>query len=349
MARRTSPTPPSPSLDHLDFAKSRLLDILSQRVVANARIFEHLISDAGDPRLEPRILGLARKILVRDGELLESRVLRANHPPWFYLPDASPTDVDSHITRLTDLIRDISRQPVTRRSGQCLELAIYRVLRDQHSDQYLGRFPEFDPTVPKRPKKPYRKLEPPLHIGNRAIPGERPLDFLFLHPAAGFAGVEAKNVRPWLYPDGDDIKWLLVKCVALDCVPVLVARRFPRVTVEVLGPCGVLLHQTGNQLYCVTDEDLAERAMRQDSLGFDDIRVGDEPDAPLLRFIGTTLPEELPAARRRFDRFKDLLARYADGRIQYREFAGRVRLRAAGKEEADWDHDAQDHPDSSSY
>ena len=345
MARRTSSTRSNPNPDHLELAKCRLRDILTQRVVATALIFEHLICDAGDPRLEPHIVGMARKILVRDGELLESRPRRANDPLWFHLPDASPADVDSHINRLADLLRGIDRQPVKNRRGQCLELAIYRALCDQHDAQYFGRFPEFDPTVPKRPKKLYRKEEPPSHIGNRAIPGERPLDFLYMNHAAGFGGVEAKNVRHWLYPDGADIKGFLVKCVALDCVPVLVARRFPRVTIEILGMCGVVLHQTRNQLYCVADEDLAERAMRQDSLGSDDIRVGDEPDAPLSRFIRTTLPEELPGARKRFDRFKDLLAGYVGGAIHYREFAGRVRLRAAGKEEAHWDDRNQD-PDA---
>ena len=109
--------------------------------------------------------------------------------------------------------------------------------------------------------------------------------------------------------------------------------------------CGVVLHQTLNQRYHAADKDLAGRAMRQDLLGFDDIRVGDEPGDPLLRFIDTTLPEVLPDARTRFDKFKDLLAAYAHGVIQYPEFDGRVRLRAAGKEEIGWEDDDPDHPD----
>ena len=287
---------------------------------------------------------MARKVLVRDGEL-ESKALWANGPLSFYLPDAPPAEVDSHLATLASLLRAISRQPVTGRRGQCLELSIYRALCAQPDVQYLGRFLDFDPTVPTRPKKLYRKEEPPRHIGNHAMQGELRLDFLYLHPTAGSAGLEAKNVREWLYPHGDDIKGLLFKCVALDCVPVLVARRFPRVTVKVLEMCGVVLHQTLNQLYHVADKGLAGRAMRQDLLGFDDIRVGDEPDAQLLRFIGTTLPEVLPDARTRFDKFKDLLAAYAGEKIQYSEFAGRVRLRAAGKDEADWEDADQDHPD----
>ena len=344
MARCTSPRRPNTDSvpDRLKLAKSRLRDVLSHRIVATARIFEHEISDTGGQRLEPHILAMARKTLVRDGEL--EQIVRTNAPSWFHLPDADPNNVKARLDILAPLLRELSRQAVARRRGQCLELAIYRALGAQPDAYYFGRFLDFDPSVPKRTRKLYRKKEPPTYIGNRAIPGERPLDFLYLHRAAGFAGVEAKNVRGWLYPSGDEVKGLLFKCVALDCVPVLVARRFPRVTIEVLGMCGVVLHQTLNQLYHVADKNLADRAMRQDSVGFDDIRVGDEPDACLLRFIGTTLTEVLPDARTRFDNFKDLLARYADGGIQYPEFAGRVRRRAAGKEEGDWEDDDQDHP-----
>ena len=348
MARRTSPTPSHPDSDpgYLALAKSRLRDVLSHRVVATVRILEHEICDTGEQPLEPRILGMARKTLVRDGELME--IVRANDPTWFHLPDAPPMDVQARLATLAPVLRELSRSPVSRRRGQCLELAIYRALGTQSDARYFGRFPDFDPSVSKR-KNRYYKEEPPSYIGDRAIPGARPLDFLYLHRTAGFAGVEAKNVREWIYPGGDEIKRFLVKCVALDCVPILVARRLPRVTFEVLGECGVVLHQTLNQLYHVTDKDLADRAKRQDSLGFDDIQVGDEPDARLLSFIGTTLPELLPDARSRFDKYQDLLAAYADREIHYREFAGRVRRRAASKEEADWEDDDQGHPDDSYY
>ena len=310
-------------------------------------MLEREICETGAQRLEPHTLAMARKTLVRDGEL--EQIVRPNHPSWFYLPDAPPNDVETRIATLAPVLRELSRAAVARRRGECLELAIYRALGARPDARYWGRFPDFDPSVPIRTKRRYRKVEPPLYIGNRAIPGERPLDFLYLHRSAGFAGVEAKNVREWLYPGGDEIKDLLFKCVALDCVPILVARRFPRVTFEILDMCGVVLHQTLNQLYHVADQDLADLAMRQDLLGFNDIRVGDEPDGPLLRFIDTTLPEVLPDARVRFDKFKDLLAAYAREEIQYREFAGRVRLRAVGRVEADWEEHDQGHPDDDYY
>ena len=335
MASCTFATPSHPESDpgHLALAKARLRDVLSRRVVATARILEHDICDTGGQPLEPYILGMARKTLVRDGDLVEI-VGTNDDPSWFHLPDALETGVQARLATLRRVLRALSKPAVSDRRGQCLELAIFRALGAQSNAPYFGRFPDFDPSVSRR-KNLYSKEEPPSHIGGRAIPGAGPLDFLYLHRTAGFAGVEAKNIREWIYPGRDEIKELLVKCVALDCVPILVARRLPRATLDVLGAAGVILHQTRNQLYHLADEDLAVRAKRQDLLGFNDIQVGDEPDARLLSFIGTTLPEVLPDARTRFDKHKDLLAAYADGEIHYLEFAGRVRRRAAGMEGAD--------------
>ena len=337
---RTTPTGSEPNPDDLELAKSRVRDVLSHRLVATVRMLEHEISDVGGPSLEPRILGIARKTLVRDGELTE--VFRTNAPSWFHLADALPKDVDARVATLEPVFHEIDELPARRRRGQCLELAIYRALAQSNAD-YFGRFPGFDPSDSER-KSHYRKEEPPAYIGDRTIPREGPLDFLYIHSTEGFAGVEAKNIREWLYPWAAEVKGLLSKCVALDCVPVLVARRFPMVTGEVLEKSGVVLHPTLNQLYHVADKELAGRAMQPDLLGFGDIRVGDEPDDRLSHFIGTTLREVLPDARAHFDEFKDLLSVYANGEVQYREFARRVLLRAAGKNEADWEDEEHGHP-----
>lgn len=353
MARRTFPTPSNPNpnsdADLLEVAKSRLREVLSRRVVATTRTLEREICETSEQSLEPRILGMARKTLVRDGEL-EEKTPRTSQPRWYFLPDAPPDEVQARLATLVPRLQEVSRSDVMRRRGQCLELAIYRALcatPDAH--YFFGQFRDFDPSDPKRTKNLYRKEEPPRHIGNRAIPGDGRLDFLYMHPAAGPAGVEAKNGRRWHYPNGDVIRELLIKCIALDCVPILVARRLPRVASEVLGTCGVVLHQTRNQLYHAADKDIAYRAKAQDSLGYDDIRVGDEPDAGLLRFIGVTLPKVLPDARTRFNKFKDLLARYTDRKIQFDEFAGRVQCRAAGRDEDHWADDDQNQPDHYYY
>ena len=84
-------------------------------------------------------------------------------------------------------------------------------------------------------------------MSGRQIPGGKKLDFLVISLSAGLAGIEVKNVREWQYIDREDISELLLKCCALDAVPVFIARRIPFVTFRVLNPCGVILHETYNQ------------------------------------------------------------------------------------------------------
>ena len=158
---------------------------------------------------------------------------------------------------------------------------------------------------------------------------------------SGWAGIEAKNVREWLYPDREEITDLLRKAIALDCVPILIARRLPFVTFKVLSACGVVFHQNYNQLLPEAARDLAEKAKDKRLLGYHDIRVGNQPDDRLIKFVTTTLPQILPQARERFDEYKDLLDEFA-GSMSYEEFAARVRRRSDGVDE-DKDYDYRDY------
>ena len=98
----------------------------------------------------------------------------------------------------------------------------------------------------------------------------------------------------WVYLDRPEIKELLRKSLDLNAVPILIARRIPFATIHVLGPCGVLFHQMYNQLYPSVDDALAALARDKRLLGYHDIRVGNQPDARLKRFIEEYLGSLLP-------------------------------------------------------
>jgi hypothetical protein len=105
----------------------------------------------------------------------------------------------------------------------------------------------------------------------------------------------------------------------------------------VLNRCGLIIHQTYNQLLPAAEEALAAQARRKDLLGYHDIRVGNQPDDRLRRFITHSLPAVLADMRPRWEAYSDLLEHYARGRIDYTEFAARVRRREAGEiEDNDW-------------
>ena len=164
--------------------------------------------------------------------------------------------------------------------------------------------------------------------------GAGKLDFLVVPPEVGPAGIEVKNVREWLYPrNRDAVSALLRKCVQLDAVPVLIARRIPYVTFKLLNPCGVILHETFNQRFPNADHELAAQASDKNLLGYHDIRLGNEPDERLTRFIHQNLPSVLPQARARFNEFKDLLTAYALAGMPYEDVSARVRRRNEGLQE----------------
>ena len=318
---------------HEEIAEKRIVNILKKHGIATMRTLEQKIADAGpnNQRIDPHVLTTVRNNLVQEG-----RVGTICTPArWYYLNDTPQHVVEKRLDQQLPIHNRLQKGDTSSRVGQCLEIAIYRALREQKALDYLGHFRDLDDhdngTL-------YSKEEPPQALSGRCLDGDQRLDFLVRHPDAGWAGIEAKNVREWLYPNREEIRALLRKAIALDIIPILIARRFPYVTFKLLSMCGVLVHQNYNQLFPESDRELAELARKKDLLGYHDIRVGNEPDSRLLKLVGTNLPKILPGARDRFGDYKDLLEAFADGSMPYKEFSARVRRRSKGKDEdSDWE------------
>ena len=214
--------------------------------------------------------------------------------------------------------------------GQALEIAVYRaLLAEQSGLLVLGGFLGLDSPGSDSP----RKVEPPSMIDGRSLSGGKDLDFVLVHGETGAVGIEVKNTREWIYPRATEIREFLRKCCELDAVPVMICRRYAYATYSVLYRCGILLHQNYNQLMPESLRDLARMARDKDLLGYHDIRVGDEPDSRLRNFVGQSLPSLLPAARSRFSEYKDLVCRFANGSMPYKEFVGRSKRREQGLDE----------------
>jgi len=314
-------------------AEKRIINILKKHGIATMRTLEQKISDSGPYhlRIDPHVLTTVRNKLMREG-----RVIRIdNQAPWYHLKETPKDIIEQRLDELLPIFMGLQHGDIGSRIGQCLEIAIYKALLAQDRLEFLGNFNDLDEHDDSRL---YSKEEPPRSLSGLRLHGDQRLDFLVRQEEAGWAGIEAKNVREWLYPDRDEIAELLDKAVTLDIVPILIARRVPFVTFKVFSICGVVFHQTYTQLYPEADRDLAGLAKDKNLLGYHDIRIGNEPDARLLKFIGTNLPHILPAARERFDDYKDLLGAFADGSMKYKEFAARARRRSEGKDEdSDWE------------
>lgn len=323
--------------DREALAEKRLIVNLRTHGIATARTLEQKISDGGpfNQRIDPHILTPVRNRLVAEGKL---KTYEFEGVHWFFLPDITQTDLDARFQVQLHVYRALNGGNLPMRLGQTLEIATYRALLAGPLEEFQGRFLDLET---HDDSSLYKKDEPPQHIGRRSLPGKQNLDFTIRHPTARTLGVECKNVRPWLYPHDGDILEPLRKCLALDAVPVIIGRRIPYVTFAVLSRCGVLMHQCYNQLLPTSAADIAAQAKQKDLLGYHDIRIGNEPDARLLKFISVNLPDIADAARAKFDEYKDLLDGYVNGGMGYVEFAGRTGRRARGEAE---DFDEGDHP-----
>ncbi|HEV2629437.1 MAG TPA: hypothetical protein VGV41_12425 [Pseudolabrys sp.] len=315
-------------------AKKRLFAVLERHTVANARTLEQKISDAGPfgQRIDPHVLTEVRNDLVKTGELVRDKHANA---PWFYLGNSPIQAVLERLNEQLPIYEALLQPTLSRRVGQALEIATYRALCLTEGCDFDGRYIDLDE---HGDELPYRKQEPSQHIGIRSLSGDERLDFIVRTPDAGPLGIECKNVRHWLYPHVEEIKETLSKCIAIDAVPVLIARRIPYVTFHLLSRCGVIVHQTYNQLLPESDAELAAKAKEKTLLGYHDIRLGNEPDARLKKFISKNMLSVAAQARARFEDNKDLLDDFGNRRIPYEEFAGRIRRRDQGLGDK-WDPD----------
>jgi hypothetical protein len=320
-----------------EIAAKRLVANLRTHGIANARTLEQKISDAGPygQRIDPHVLTTVRARLVAEGRIASQS---HDNTPWYHLPEIPPKTKEERLVAQQVVYKALSSGTLPKRIGQCLEIATYRALLTGPLTEFHGRYRDL---AEHDDSSLYSKDEPPQHIGAREIPGKQNLDFLVRHPEAGYLGIECKNTRLWMYPDDEDISETLTKCIALGAVPVLIARRIPFVTFGLFSTCGVILHQTYNQLLPAADAALADQAKDKTLLSYHDIRLGNEADARLVKFIHQNMGAVAVAAREKFKNYIDLLDGFASGNMGYVEFAARVRRRSNGEAE-DFDEDV--HP-----
>ena len=304
-----------------EIARTRIARALRAQTAATMRTLEMKISDAGPnpQRVDPHYLTDARK------ELQSEQVVSAyaGVTNWYYLTSTPAEVVQRRLAELEPVQRAYQDRNFTLRLGDALEIAVFRSLRGSGLP-FFGAFPTLDQ---QDDSKKHPKDEPPNNLFGRVIPGKKQLDFLTL-ASNNWIGIECKNIREWLYPDGSEVRELVSKCLHLDCVPVMVARRIQFATFAVFNKCGVVFHQTFNQRVPSADAELAANAMHKDSLGYFDIRLGNVPDDRLRKFIGADMTSVIERAREAFDRHKDLLEAYCHEGMNYTEFAARVRRRS---------------------
>jgi len=313
-------------------ARKRLARVLRNNDVCLARTLEQKISDAGpNPmRIDPHILTQVRSNMIKEGII---RSQKHNHAPWYSLTSTPEDKVEDRLKLLGPIHEKMQKPNFSQRLGQTMEIAVFKALKDEKKFKIFGDYPNLND---HNDDKVYKKIEPPSSVSGQSMKGEA--DFLIITKKGEIAALEVKNIREWLYPDREEVKSIITKSLAIDAVPVLIARRIHFVTFKVLSACGVVMHQTYNQLFPSSNQELAEKASNKNLLGYHDIRVGNDPDNRLKKFISENLPNLLDEARERFEENKDLLEEFSSENMPYKEFAARVRRRVnETNEDNDWE------------
>jgi len=272
-------------------------------------------------RIDPALLTAARKELEREG-VIKKRF--SGGAPWYFLSGTPEQSVKKRLEELT-LVHERTNDGLFKmRMGQTAEIAVFRAMTRQDRFGFLGGFADLEEHDDSRL---YKREEPPSMINGKVLTKGK-LDFIFQDRQVGNIGVELKNVRPWLFPQSAEVKECLRKCCELDVLPVLIARRIAYVTrSEIFTPCGVIVHEIYNQLYPDSDAELAALAKDKNLLGYFDIRIGNEPDDRLTKFLHENLPVLVERALPKFQEHKDLLYDYASGKMSYLDFYVELRTR----------------------
>jgi hypothetical protein len=148
-------------------ARRRLERVLHNHIVANARTLEQKISDAGpsDQRIDPHILTRVRNAMVREGKISKIPYGGTN---WFARPQTDAALLKQRLAEQAQTTKELGKQSVGVRIGQTLEIATYKALLTLENVTFLGRFKDLDE---HDDQEPYRKEEPPQHLGLHNLRG----------------------------------------------------------------------------------------------------------------------------------------------------------------------------------
>jgi hypothetical protein len=279
-------------------AQIRILRVLAVRIAATIRQLEVKISESGPPtrRAQPHILETAIGRMLDTGQLVAmrpERLARDERETLFYtLPEFHPNPAMERMNRL--LVHYRAHRMLARTQDYCGDVlekvidATFAAAGAQY--QYIGH----------------------------GIPGEDigSLDGVW-QLNGQLIGVEAKNVREWVYPRSERVWRMIRKCLVVDAVPLLVTREAAYVTHMLFSRMGLMAFEIHRQLFSPLVPAYYLTGIRHtDELGYKDVLTWNpaQPHPHLLRFLRTTFPRELPGVAARWATNKALLTEFAINR-----------------------------------
>jgi hypothetical protein len=297
------------------------------------------LCDAGpiEQRVEPIHVSLAVRELVQHRHFIR----QCSHPaagstPWYTPARTSRDETARKLELLAELYRQTTSGGIQNVVGQALELVILETLREM-TDALPGSafFGDIDQTsfTNTGRYRVFKKSEPPSQVSGKT--SKKVGDFHVVLPDAGLLLIECKNMREWLYPHSGEIKETIIKAAELQIPPILVTRKLPYITREILcRPAGIITHESYYQYYpsdvaahCPVDPysltSIIERAKQKDLLGYADIRQQAQPRT--RKFFLQDLPGIAPEMVKHFKRNIPALLAFAHNEINLEQLRSKLR------------------------
>lgn len=307
-------------------ASKRIKNILKTRRISYSSHLEIKISEAGPTwmRAEPHIISNALKRMVRNEEIIKytpSNLVEGGNYPVFYVPLDFKGAADASRSRSFVEWRNLFVW-ASQKSEYCgfmLEKIVFDSVLETDQYHVLGSAPMWENGY-LRKRGGSEILD---YQGRRIYKGESGsgFDLFIIHKETGTPiGIEAKNLREWIYPASEEVWRAIARACTLECLPVIIARKISFVSrVGFFAKFGILGFETNFQymahkVQSDSKYSFKDKVLHKDKLGFADIKLIKEKDeAPVhvVNFFSDTLDQNAEAYFEKFMRHKDLLKKYA--------------------------------------
>lgn len=344
------------NLDDWDIiASKRIQNILEKRRISYSSHLEIKISEAGPSwmRAEPHIISNALRNMVLEGQITKytpPNLTSSGSNPTFYTPLNFKGAADASRSRFFVEWRNLFLW-ATQRSEYCghmLEKIIFDSVLQTGKYHVLGSAPGYgeDGNLVKSAGSEILDYQ-----GKRIYKGDSGsgFDLFIIHKSTNTPiGIEAKNIREWIYPASEEVWRAIARACTLECLPVLVARKISFISkAGFFSKFGILGFETNFQymaqkVQADSNYSFKDKVIHKDKLGFADIKLvkpKDSAPAHIVNFFENILDQNAEIYFERFMQHKDLLKKYA---IDYQmaesslNQGARYRLYQQFKREADF-------------
>lgn len=299
----------------IDLGKKRILNILNTHRISFQKHLEIKISEAGpyNQRVEPVLLTTALRELKESDSV---KVLQAKgiQTEFIGISDYGRRGDPQRFEKIQRLYKEFEKYAqLEHYCGLYLEKLLYETLLELKDIYHvLGR----GPTEDKNGKLHKPAGSELLFYDGKEVYGNAGFDLFIIHKETGIpVGIEAKNIRNWLYPDTQEVWRMIARGCSLECLPILAARKFPYLTrARLFSNIGALGFETQFQYFnpdVLKDSSAFKDVIAKNGLGFADIKTTTQIPTHFKHFFKTILPENIESYFEKFLENKDLLEKYA--------------------------------------